>query len=298
MQSIFISIPSYRDAETSKTIIDLFEKSSGKFTLKVGVFWQLADEDAHLIPDSLYKYRIHNLYCKNTDSMGCCWARSEIYTKLYTGEDYFLGIDSHMRFEQDWDVTLVLLLTSLGEKSIISTYPNAYDLPGNDENLHRNGPLKIVAHGKNYENMPLLSPRSCSAEVCENYYIAAGLLFSYGNLMTEVPYDPNLYFFGEEISFSVRCWTRNWTIYNPGVVVAFHYYVRTSGEPKHWTDNIKPEQVVFRNNSVKRVKHLMGLETSTDPKVLFELDKYGLGTDRTMAEYYATTGILNLEVMT
>ena len=45
--------------------------------------------------------------------------------------------------------------------------------------------------------------------------ILAGFIFTYGKIVEEIPYDPEISFFGEEICFAVRAWTRGWDIYSP-----------------------------------------------------------------------------------
>jgi hypothetical protein len=49
--------------------------------------------------------------------------------------------------------------------------------------------------------------------------------------------------------------------------------------------------VALNMRSVARLRHLFGIETSRDPAVLREIDRYGLGTARTLAEYEAFADI-------
>ena len=56
------------------------------------------------------RFRIINV--KDIDSLGVCWARHSVQ-QLYSGETYTLQIDSHMRFEQDWDEILIEMLKNL-----------------------------------------------------------------------------------------------------------------------------------------------------------------------------------------
>ena len=59
-------------------------------------------------------------------------------------------------------------------------------------------------------------------------------------VVRNVPYDPELYFYGEEISLSARLWTHGYNIYTPNDLVLFHLYKTSSAEElhnTHWNDH-------------------------------------------------------------
>lgn len=61
------------------------------------------------------------------ESRGVCWARAEIM-KLWEGEDFFLQLDSHHRFVQNWDALLIAQAERTGAaKPLLSTYATPYD---------------------------------------------------------------------------------------------------------------------------------------------------------------------------
>jgi hypothetical protein len=68
-------------------------------------------------------------------------------------------------------------------------------------------------------------------------FVSAHLLFTLGSFVAEVPYDPDLYFIGEEISLAIRAFTHGYDLFHPGVHVAWHEYSR-SLRPKHWDDHL------------------------------------------------------------
>jgi hypothetical protein len=47
----------------------------------------------------------------------------------------------------------------------------------------------------------------------EHYNIQGGYLFTKGEFLTEVGYDPQLMFFGEELLLAMRAWTRGYRIF-------------------------------------------------------------------------------------
>ena len=63
------------------------------------------------------------------EAAGPCWAR-HLAQGLWQGEDYFLQLDSHMRFRPGWDVYLLETLRRCpSARPVLSTYPIGYRLP-------------------------------------------------------------------------------------------------------------------------------------------------------------------------
>ena len=42
------------------------------------------------------------------------------------------------------------------------------------------------------------------------FHVAGGCVFAPGRIVNEIPYDPLLYFHGEEQALALRAWTRGW----------------------------------------------------------------------------------------
>src|SRR5580765_5764853 len=106
-ERIFVQIASYRDPECQWTVKDLFEKATNPERVSVGIAWQyVIGEDDHCfqVETRPKQVRIQRLNARL--SQGVCWARA-LTQKLRQGEEYTLQIDSHMRFEPDWDQKLI-----------------------------------------------------------------------------------------------------------------------------------------------------------------------------------------------
>ena len=69
-----------------------------------------------------------------------------------------------------------------------------------------------------------------------SYLLAAGCLFTNGSFIKDVPYDPNFYFYGEEISLMLRAFTRGYSIFHLPNVPIFHLYTDPVNAPRklHW----------------------------------------------------------------
>ena len=104
---IFVQIASYRDPQLIPTLDSMLENAKRPKNLRIGICRQYHPEDGF---DNLEKFsgdkRFRVKDVLYSDAKGVCWARNQVQ-QLYDGEEYTLQIDSHMRFEKDWDDTLI-----------------------------------------------------------------------------------------------------------------------------------------------------------------------------------------------
>ena len=291
---IFVQIASYRDPDCQLTVKDLFEKATHPERITVGICWQFIreeDQSCFVVP---YPYpdqvRVHEVDARQ--SKGVCWARG-LTQKMWQGEEFTFQIDSHMRFEQGWDEMLLSMWKDCGsEKAVLTCYPPAFTPPDKMESkwifgmsakefdiygifLMLGAPSFEV--GVNEPSRPLLGA-----------FASANTLFGPSSMIRDVPYDPELYFFGEEISMAVRLWTHGYDLYHPNRLFIYHDWYRWK-RPTHFGDNKDWQKA--NEISFGRVKHLLNIERSNDPVVLHDLDKYGLGNVRTLEQYQEYSGV-------
>jgi len=128
MKTIFVSVASYTDPEFENTLTDCIHKAKHPERVFIGLFLQDKQSiiDNYLI--KLSNSNIRTLTCLPEEAQGCGWARNTIMQKLYNKEDYFLLVDSHTRFAQDWDEQYITLLDNAPSKSVLSAFPRHYDL--------------------------------------------------------------------------------------------------------------------------------------------------------------------------
>lgn len=288
--SIFVSIASFRDPDCKNTVASLLEKAVDPGRIRIGVLSQVVpgeDDDCLIEPVGA------NVVVEEVDarlSKGACWARSRVQS-LWQGEDYYFQIDSHMRFVEGWDAVLINMLGECGgEKCVLSTYPLSFFPPDGygEPTLLRLRPKWFDEQGM----LLCMSQISPIPEVRgrpeENHFIAAGMLFTTGGFVQEIPYDPYLYHVGEEISLAVRLWTHGWNIHTPNAVIAYHDY-HTSDRSKHW--RFESDWVYLDRQSKSRVRYLLGADPYADPDVLQEIGKYGIGRERSLYDYEKAAGV-------
>ena len=112
---IFVQIASFRDPQLSLTIKSMLENAKKPKNLVIGICNQYNKDDEFNIDEFRNDKRFKIIDVLDVDSKGVCWARNQVQ-QLYKGEDYTLQIDSHMRFEKDWDDTLIKMIKQLQEK--------------------------------------------------------------------------------------------------------------------------------------------------------------------------------------
>lgn len=297
--TIFISIASYRDPMLLFTLQSAYSQASSPESIFFGVV------DQHDLPqrDKFQKLfffsqiRYCHLYPEET--LGVSWARSIAYS-LYNGEDFILQVDSHTYFERGWDESLIgqfNFVKTFSTKPILSTYPYPFEMVDNVPIYTKpTGETVLVLRPKPNQNLSVDNPiLTFQAEhlftdfPVLGCHIAGGFLFCSGNFVEEIPYDPYLYFHGEEQNLSLRAFTKGWDIYHPKWIPLYHLYKDSnqSYDTHHWHGEVDE----------KRAFNTMFLHTRAQMRlqrlILGELDNgaYGLGKVRTLDDFIELSGI-------
>lgn len=296
--TIFISIASYLDPLLMFTLQQAFDKAKYPGCIYAGVVDQHVENHRQDIGALPYAARIRYIHLKPQDTHGVSWARSLAFS-LYDNESFLLQIDSHTLFEQDWDEILLKQYWEMlgrSSKPILTTYPFPFtwdgDVPQYSSNpetvlvlrptpeatLNRNN-LVIGFHGRHlYVQEPVLG--------C---HIAGGFIFTSGSFINEVPYDPFVYFLGEEQNLAIRAYTRGWDIYHPVTVPLRHYYKEfgVSYDTHHWHGEIEKQRDYsfehLRDRSLKRMNALLSGEGG--------FGAYDLGKERSLKDFTELSGI-------
>jgi hypothetical protein len=285
--SIFVSIASYRDIELVPTIRHCIQQARYPNDLRFGICWQHGSDEDRPVEFEDRRFRVPDVLWHQ--SRGACWARSEIM-KLWSGEEYYLQLDSHHRFTQDWDRKLLhhVAMTE-APKPVLSTYPASFN---------PSGPLPDSGHPNqlnfsrfNNDGIPVFVPRAIPdwrdlRRPPRARFVAGGFLFSIGSFVKDVPYDPELYFMGEEITLAIRAFTRGYELFHPPEHVLWHEYIRVHGS-KHWHDHSTLDHVDIPwhrrdKESKKRIRQLLTASY---------VGRFGYGTVRSFTEYEAYAGL-------
>jgi hypothetical protein len=286
--TIFVSIASYRDPELVPTILDCLTKAKYPDEIRIGVCWQHGPTES--IDPVLGNAHIDVLSFDWRDSEGPCWARAQIM-KLWDGEDFYLQLDSHHRFVRDWDVKLLGQLQLISsQKPILTTYCQGYDLK--DGTPLSRLPTRMDFDTFTPDGIPLFRAVSISpssdreARPTRSRFVSAHFLFTDSAFVQEVEYDPDLYFYGEEISLAVRAYTWGYDFFHPTEAIVFHQYSRDE-RVRHWDDHSEGASVAkpwYERDTLSRERVVSMLLNGT-------VGRFTCGTHRTVEEYQRYAGI-------
>jgi UDP-GlcNAc:polypeptide alpha-N-acetylglucosaminyltransferase len=95
-------------------------------------------------------------------------------------------------------------------------------------------------------------------------------------------------------------WTHGYDIFSPNENIMYHYYYRKKAK-KFWS-LLPSDWTLHRDRALRRIQYLLNVThkgttnrvVPVDTKeewVLKDLDKYGLGKERSLSEYYKWAGI-------
>lgn len=250
------------------------------------------------------KAEIRYIHIHPVESRGVSWARALVQS-LYQDETYYLQIDSHTHFEQDWDLNLIAQLTALQStslKPILSVYPYGFEFEGEEGSqvpvvkIKVSDQTTLVLRPKPDEALsadnPVLHFRAEHVFVREpqaGFHLAGGFIFTYGQFVNEIPYDPRLYFHGEEQNLAIRAFTHGWDIFHPPVIPLYHLYKRPDNAytAHHWHQDWDCQRDYawheLRAVASKRLADLVYAQA--------DLGVFGLGTQRSLQDFAQLSGI-------
>ena len=291
MSSIFIQIASYHDFELPKTIISAVKQKSGNHKITFGVFNCYYESNDIFIPP------VENLNIIEKmapDGIGVGKSRN-IANSLYNGEDYYLQIDSHTRFEKDWDDYLVSEIKKFQDcgikKPLITTYPGIYRY---DDELNEvidpsQGVSRISLDDVPGTFKSLLIPGqgafSLNGSVIQKS-VAAGFIFTIGEF-AKINFNEKIMFWGEEILTAARAWTRGFDLLMPSKQVLYHLYyephnrMQKSNRRHIWKDF---PDIFDANDKISK-------DEIKDIFILEKISEEGLGSERSLSDFESYTGL-------
>jgi hypothetical protein len=228
MASIFIQLISYHDFELPKTIFDCIEKSSKKHSLTFGVHYSYYDAPQVFIPKL---DNIKLIEVKAPENLGLGKSRS-VANSFYDGEDYYLQVDSHTRFLEGWDESLinnVLEFQNGGvKKPLISVYPGNYSYNDRLEEICDYAPrvtyISFKEKPEQFEQTLIPSQTGVDPEGRKTQSsISGGFIFTLGSF-AELGFNEKIMFNGEENFIAARAYTHGFDLLIPDRQYLYHLY--------------------------------------------------------------------------
>lgn len=223
---IFITIPSYEDPFLQRTLDELFTMADNPEDLSVAIAVQhkrvpQPNLDSYLGDINFISYDVE-------DRPGVNRLRSELL-KFYKDEDYYLMIDSHMRFEKSWDSRLKSIHSeieeSYGDKVIWSEslpqtlgqrmsniIPFYWMLRDNGsvsiDDLNVKPALRYLFFGVGRQP-PIIYP----SKFLETSYASCHFFFTRGSFVSEVGINPIAELYEEEPFLAYSSYLSGWRIF-------------------------------------------------------------------------------------
>lgn len=319
METIYISVASYRDPECSPTVESIFARAKYPERIRVAVVLQRTHGDpvcpqpekpCEVDPSQIlckYRHLIDVYEMEAKLAVGPVFAR-HLGHRLYRGEYFAMQVDSHVEFVQDWEDDLIMQWKSAkNEMGVLTTYLS--DLNGSiDPVTHKSlrparpimcmsgyegeGKLRHLRHGQQPEGLA-----GIHGEPTLHPFWAAGFSFARGHFVVQVPYDQYLpmVFQGEEISMGLRGFTYGYDYYTAERSLCFHMYaIKENKEKRKKVKLFWENSNMYRGAGEKAMQRLNGIiRMIPEDQKYFDAEeqKYGLGKVRTTEKFFKTFGI-------
>lgn len=315
-ETIFVSVAAYRDPLLGFTLKSAWSQAARPQRVSFGVIdQQPAGTHARSAAAWVHEHVRHTRVDAG-EALGPCWARA-LAMALWRGERWWLQVDSHTWFEPGWDTRLVrhakALQAAHGRRVILGAYPNPFTLHAGQPRAHavtQRVLAHVVAEGQAFDAAhPVLRFECVPVETdtpVPAMHVAAGAMFAPGEICDALPYDPRLYFHGEEQAFALRAWTHGWSLWHVPALPLYHHYTAHRPAAAGPADAPAPDDVPrpmhWEADARRPLPRGAGLaagalEAAARARLAAllwhgaDLGAYGLGRARSLADYAAFSGI-------
>ena len=236
--SIFVQIPAYHDYEIINTMDSLNVFSSGESIVNVGVHFNYYNELHEDIENMLNRKFSHTKISKEINKAPTALGPSisrQIANSFYDGEDFYLQIDSHMKFRNNWDLELIEDFKKLSNiyrtKIAISEYPYSYTYnekkeggwwhPPRNSNIVNESDIKWIERLIDKQIRPL-EDKCESRNILDNRHnhVSGAFLFSTGSMHEIYTKEPNVLL--EETILSMKLVSKGYNVVGPSVQTVKH----------------------------------------------------------------------------
>lgn len=264
---LFVSIAAFCEPLLEFTLDGLYGQAERPGEIFVGLLDQSLDDNRRWLAQKPYWPNIRYVQTSPIDTRGVSWARSVVFS-LYQNEEHLLQIDSHMHFEPAWDSQLINSLRQLqqvAEKPILTTYPPPFEFDADERPYPTLKPSEAVYLLRKHPETDLTDTSATlrfrvehlfNAQYAEGFHVAAGFLFTLGSFVEEIPYDPYMYFHGEEQNLALRAYTHGWTIFHPqqNAIPLYHLYKQRDNAyaSHHWHPDYEAQRQIKWTTLKKR----------------------------------------------
>ena len=287
MDKILVEIATYHDPDLLNTVSSAIRQADHPERVFFSICYQGDNIEDYNKLKKIPNCKIKHL--KESETKGLCYARY-LCQQMIEDEKYIYQIDSHMRFIKHWDTEMIKQLLSFNDKkAIISFYPSDFEegmesLPVDDKIFDR-PTLPTLNFAKEFYDdsyFVKLDSRFAHEEQKNRLgspLIAGGNFFTFATAQKEVPHNPKMCWYGDELPMAIRYFTHGWNNYCPTRSYIYHQYFRENRA-------IHSSYAKEKELEAKRFEQLLNLDHQNH-----DFGKYGFGKKRTLKQFEACTGI-------
>lgn len=230
-KTIFIAIAAYNEIDVISTIQNCLDNAVHPERLHFGLALHYCDMERPVI---------NFLNTKTVDVafgalLGVCNMR-QLALNLYDGEDFYLQLDGHSKFDQGWDEYIIdVFYQAKGagyDKPLFTNYVPWWST-AEDGSINHYTPVNTTLCGimqftdevgrsipqqggkwTDWENNPY--------DFAEHHGFSAHFVFADAQFIHDVPPDTDYMFYGEEPTTALRAWTRGYRIFSIKKATVWH----------------------------------------------------------------------------
>ena len=298
MDRILVHLPAYREPELIPTIKSALKNAKHPERIIFGICRQYHPDDKF---DDLSefdgdpRFKVKNILYK--DAQGLPFARAVINEELLTDEEFVLQLDSHHRFIENWDETLLKWYYDLKEEGynpLICGYLPLYS-PKTDPKGRAMTPWMPTAasfypHGTIFIQPCGVPNWKKLTKPQPSRFISGHFCFGPNKWAKEIRHDPDIYFSGEELDLTIRSFTHGYDLFHPHRLIIWHATMREERDGiLVWDDQSKEGNPMWHEKQTSarsKIRQKLRVEDNG-----WDLTGYDLGTVRTLRDYEKYAGI-------
>jgi hypothetical protein len=295
-KTIFITIPAYNDISLLRTIGRALSKAKNPQNLFFCIGMQYSNDQMPDIVQFVGNPNFTFLHYDVDKRPGVYWIRREM-SEYYSGQDYFLMIDSHMEFANEWDAKLIRdyerLVNKHGNRTIMSK-PTMSEVGPTFSNGHVNDICRWKADfsfdPQSVERtiLPWVDSIPWDGVVFKKHLLSCSHFFFTNKLwLQEVGFFNDIRSYSEEMTIAVSSFLSGWDFYSmPQFIHIGHDDDETSKTiygGMYTLAQGKRYQAIFEDDSLKKEIDLFCL---ADKSNLFKVKHQR----RSIEEFYKEAG--------
>lgn len=252
MDKIFISLAAYRDPDLFNTVKSFYNNAKYKDRLFFSLVSHEEENECNFDFSFIPNDQINYIKIDYRLADGACSGRHLANSLLSDKYKYFLHTDSHSRAKENWDELLINCYNKCknkwGEEYIFTKYPHGFTIEWDENgigtdiiNYENESMYKVIPVWDDVEHLYLLRWKDLEdLEYGDKAYgFCANFAFGSSNAFMKAPYDPYMYFLGEEITLGIRLTLKGSTLVAPPINAIWTNYDRDNGHRNfHWRDNV------------------------------------------------------------